>query len=545
MKITFHFFIAFPSICCAFSYSSYDPNLSKKNVLSSSADTLVTCSAHMSASYPHISCDDTTDPVSVSDEDSLDVREEELKLLDTLCALLGISAPDVYFSTGRDGERGMYTKRDIETDNIIMKIPLSSCIRDDQPPSWLQDEVISDSDYVHTQVLDPSKWATRLASSLIDKRFNIHNLFSSNNNNNNFDEDLKEDFEEDNIKSGIQKWLDAMPNPEFLRASLPVHWSEETLLNAKCTALELAVDSSYFARGEAVHDIIQSLQRSLEDENKKQNKKIKALEGVDLDKICQDVLDIVQTRSCRLEAPGGAQWGPPLRVLAPVFDYINHGSSQSLKGAGFANAYFGLEKCPSKGNISIVVRARTNISSDEEILVDYGVSAHPAWRCLASYGFVPEYGNLLMEDDDEEEEDTEVEDVAEVYMNGRRFEVGRYTIPTELVETAYESLVIEQNEFSNPEQYEILYQYTTTNSNDNHQQDVKPLLSPIVATRLAKRISDAAFALLLHSEKEQLYEDGNDSPNSIISERLAAALRWSQHRVLRDCADSLREYSTE
>ena len=537
MKITFRFFIAFPSVCCAFSYSSYDPKVSKKNVLSNEAGTFVTCSAHMSASYPHTSCDDTTDHVSVSDADSPNVREEEPKLLDTLCALLGISAPDIYLSTGRDGERGIYTKKDIQTDNIIMQIPLSSCIRDDQPPSWLQGEVISDSKYAHTQVFDPSKWATRLASSLIDKKLNIQNLFSNNN-------DDSKDFEEEDVKSGIQKWLDAMPNPEFLRASLPVHWSEETLLNAKCTALELAVDSSYFARGEAVHDMIQSLQQSLEDENKKQNKKIKALEGVDLDKICQDVLDIVQTRSCRLEAPGGAQWGPPLRVLAPVFDYINHGSSQSLKGAGFANAYFGLEKCPSKANISIVVRARTDICADEEILVDYGASAHPAWRCLASYGFVPEYGNLLIDDEDSLD-DTEVEDVAEVYMNGRRFEVGRYTVPTELVETAYESLVIEQNEFSNPEQYETLDQYTTNNYSDNHQQDAKPLLSPVVATRLAKRISDASFALLLHSEKEQLYDDSNDSPNSIISERLAAALRWSQHRVLRDCADSLRDYSTE
>ena len=46
------------------------------------------------------------------------------------------------------------------------------------------------------------------------------------------------------------------------------------------------------------------------------------------------------------------------------------------------------------------VRATCDIAEGEEVLIDYGDSARTAWRCLTSYGFVPEYDvDLEVEDD--------------------------------------------------------------------------------------------------------------------------------------------------
>lgn len=128
----------------------------------------------------------------------------------------------------------------------------------------------------------------------------------------------------------------------------------------------------------------------------------------------------VQTRSCRVErkCEDGVQWGPPLRVLAPVFDFINHGSSRDADAAGGANARFGVEDggmCDTHG-ARLVVRALRDVAAGEEVLIDYGDSARPAWRCLTSYGFVPEYDV----DSEAEEVGQNPENVAELWMNGMR-----------------------------------------------------------------------------------------------------------------------------
>ena len=44
---------------------------------------------------------------------------------------------------------------------------------------------------------------------------------------------------------------------------LPVHWGEEVLLTSKCTALEIVVDSAYFARAGAVMDLAEELRGAL------------------------------------------------------------------------------------------------------------------------------------------------------------------------------------------------------------------------------------------------------------------------------------------
>ena len=87
------------------------------------------------------------------------------------------------------------------------------------------------------------------------------------------------------------------------------------------------------------------------------------------------MLYIVQTRSYRVEETNRPTWCSSLRILAPIFDFINHASSL-CEGEGFANAYFGLENL-SEGSFTekdnlhdsviLVVRARRDINKDEEI----------------------------------------------------------------------------------------------------------------------------------------------------------------------------------
>jgi hypothetical protein len=495
--------------------------------------------------------------------------------LERLCSLLNISgSSSLFLSKGLDGVRGLYTNKDILKNEVVMEIPLSSCIVDNKPPSWLQNDYIhredDDGDYdsIDTKdtfkenegtnkVLDPRKWATRLAASLVDIQMEKHDS-----------KDRKSDDrqKENNVNTGLKEWLSSMPDPGFLSASLPVHWPEETISNAKCTALELAVDSSYFARGEAVQDMLVSINeqnqqisqvgkmQKVEDKNNEKKYHNFDQDEVDLESICQNMLDIVQTRSCRVET-SDAQWGPPLRVIAPVFDYINHGfsSSESFPGQGCANTYFGLEQGKSSSP-SIIVRAKSHIRSNDEILIDYGASTRPAWRCLVSYGFVPEYNSHIPHSGDDSNivdliNDRENANVAEVYLNGRRFEVGKSTIPADLVEAAHESLIVDHLEDVFDSDFELLTSHEDeitddTSFSDTNENDIESFLSPPIAIKLAKRLSDAAFALLLEPELEFSNDIGVDCPNAIIAARLAAALRWSQHKVLLDCALSLRDYTS-
>ncbi|KAL3775392.1 hypothetical protein ACHAW5_009949, partial [Stephanodiscus triporus] len=100
----------------------------------------------------------------------------------------------------------------------------------------------------------------------------------------------------------------------------------------------------------------------------------------------------VQTRACRVERKcyDGVLWGPPLRVIAPVFDFINHG------GRRLANARYGVEDggmCDLRG-ARLVVRANRDIARGEETLLDDDAS-------------IDEYGL----DDDDGEDEVEVVEV--------------------------------------------------------------------------------------------------------------------------------------
>ena len=126
---------------------------------------------------------------------------------------------------------------------------------------------------------------------------------------------------------------------------------------------------------------------------------------------------------------GWVQWGPPPHVLAPIFDLINHRPS-CTKGDGSTNTHFGIKnkRTYDTQDTKLVVRAVRNIAKREYVLIDYGDSARPAWRCLTSY----EYNVDLEVEDDEQN----VKSVTELWMNGLRFEVDPHSVSYDLVEVA-------------------------------------------------------------------------------------------------------------
>ena len=181
--------------------------------------------------------------------------------------------------------------------------------------------------------------------------------------------------------------------------------------------------------------------------------------------------------------------------------------------------------------MALTVRARRNINAKEEVLIDYGDSARPAWRCLASYGFVPEY---RVTGPDDEQSGGADESVAELFYNGKRYEVSSNTIPTELVEAAYATYLEEEVGASAFERV------------GDPEDELASSLPPGVALRIAKRISDAAFDLLI--DHPEVTEDEHDDDKSgvdaeAVAKKLASSLRLSQHQLLLACAVGLRDYA--
>lgn len=387
-----------------------------------------------------------------------------------------------------DGVRGVYLNRNVLKDEIVLKLPLASCLRDDEPPQWYQTRCTGDDENQH---YNPSKWATRLAAVLIDVQMNTES---------------KTQYEH-----AIQEWISMMPDKEVLRSSLPIHWSEEEVESTKCSSLELAVDTAYFARADAVEKLVSCLE-GFQIEN--------------LPQICNDALDLIQTRSCRVERIDGVQLCPPLRVLAPIFDFINHGSSKH-SDEGSSNAYFGLEG-DDEGSVqaSLVVRARRDIEKGDEVLIDYGDSARPAWKCLHSYGFVP---MCTREREGKNTVQLENEEVAEFFMHGSRYEVTEDVVPTSLVEAAYVSY-IEEKEGARAFQHDA-----EMIDNDKFRDD--DIFIPQVALRIAKRASDAAYDLLIEPASN------DDSTSDSIARESSKRLRLIQHHVLLNFANGLRDYA--
>lgn len=370
--------------------------------------------------------------------------------------------------------RGVFLNRNVVAGDAVLSVPLSFCYRDDQPPEWFTYQNFSD-------------WATRLAACLLDRQLKLHCTTT----------------ETDRDSSLDQLWLSLLPDASYLKASLPVHWSEDTLKSAASTALELAVDTAYFARAGAVHDLMVGLDNTLLETTTTEERR----------RLCENALDLVQTRSCRisLSVSDDECRSQPLRILAPVFDFINHSSRP--------NGAFALQ------GDRLVVTALRDLHADEEVLIDYGISARPAWKCLSSYGFVP----ALHSDHGEE-----AEHIAEVFVDGFRYEVGPTTIPEDMV-----AAVAAQDQ-----------QSATV-------VDVE--LTPEIAIRLASRISEAAFNMLLDPWESKYAADTTRSlagesaddeedaqtPEEILSFKLAASLRFNQHHTLLACSMGLREWAVQ
>jgi hypothetical protein len=435
--------------------------------------------------------------------------------LSKLCHLFQATPSNlIRFESTNDGVRGVYLNDSVEKDHIILQLPLKACLIDTDSPTWL-DKDIDDS----------TKWATRLAACWIDLYLQQQQQHSTQ--------------IEDTNQQGFKEWLSLLPDPEFLRASLPVHWSDETIQNAKSTSLELAVDSSYFTRAEAVEDIVASLvDSSYVSYFNSDNHEESSTPAQGMRDLAHRALDLVQTRSCRLEENDTSeqQQVDHRRVLAPIFDFINHGSRGDDDNKHNANAFFGLERRHSEqGNDEeyLVVRALHKLDANEEVLIDYGESTRPAWKCLLSYGFVPQLN-----------EHTQGENLAEVYMMGTRYEVTTDTIPVGMVAAVAASVVGDS-----PLQQDGDDGHGIQTSNDIQPEDI--VLTPDVARKIARRISDVGYFLLLEPELDP-YDDFDEgesfdllTPSEVLSYRLAASLRWQQHKVLLACAKGLENYAKE
>ncbi len=235
----------------------------------------------------------------------------------------------------------------------------------------------------------------------------------------------------------------------------------------------------------------------------------------------------VQTRACRVDrtCEDGVQWAPPLRIIAPVFDFINHGSSLMKGAVRCANACFGIEneRVYDLQYARLVVRATRDLVEGEEVLIDYGDSTRPNWRCLTSYGFVqaPEDADLS-------------NDVAELWMNGLRFEVDTQSVPNDLVEVAAAQLLLDQALVGSLDE-----QHEEDEDEDEDDENREGLvLSPSVARVIAKRATEAAFNLILEPDIDDS-EEVWDAPDFLHAMNLAALLRWSNHKVLITFADNL------
>lgn len=395
------------------------------------------------------------------------IKDQQSKL-QQLCADLG-SATELVVGEDSNGIRGLYLGASAEVVNKgdeLLSIPLSSCLRDDEPPSWFRmgdDEGASSNSYSAG-----SEWATRLAASLIEYRLQLN---------------------EEMQQKQLSTWISMLPDSASLRASLPIHWPSDVLRRAKCQPLERAVDSAYFGRANAVMDLLQALEEV-------GGHFIDHCSDDEMTRLCHDALDVVQTRTCRVSL-GDEDDSVPLRLLAPVFDFLNHGPS--------ANAGFALET-NIDGESVLMVRAIHSIARGEEVFISYGHSSTtPTWKCLLSYGFIP---NLDITDE---------RNTVELMVEGVKADVGADNVPFKLAEAAARALAAAE---------------------DRVLEETDDIFTPEVAQRIAIRASEEADVLL--------QEDGEMGVSldeaTALSISLAKALRLSQHSVLKSWSLSLMDF---
>ena len=362
--------------------------------------------------------------------------------LSRLCTLFDASPTDLLcLRTNEKGIRGVCLNKSVSENDVILRIPLLSCLVDESP-QWLRQTPLSEND---TFTVSVEGWVTRLTASLLEAQKN------------------------NNKTEGLQTWFDLFPTN--LRQILPIHWDSNLLQKVnQCQSLELAVDSAFFARAIIFQDLSMSIKEA--DFGNVTESEIE---------LC---LDLVQTRSCRIESEGGA---PCIRVLAPIFDMINHNPNHNVEFI-------------REGN-NLIVRAMEDIDADAEIFINYGSSTHPAWKCLFSYGFVP------LSDDCYET------DTAELVVDNMRFEVSPTDIPFELIQ--HETKVFDQT-----------------------IPDEEIELTLETGQRIIDHIMDSAKNLKSVSSEKLFGEECSAS-------LLLKDLKESNRRTLLACAGGLREFLDE
>lgn len=177
--------------------------------------------------------------------------------------------------------------------------------------------------------------------------------------------------------SMISLWANLLPTPQDFRACLPVHW--KNLEHSVSFQFDCAVAVARAQRAEDLETVRAMLPDASVDE-------------------IHYTLDLVQTRACRVDNER------LLPIIAPVFDFINHGGST-------ANAYYMIEKMNA-----LVIRASRRMAKGEQVLIDYGHSTRPSWQCLLNYGFV-----------------SKDKDSAEIEMGDRRFQLSPTWVSYDLV----------------------------------------------------------------------------------------------------------------
>jgi hypothetical protein len=184
--------------------------------------------------------------------------------------------------------RGVHIKSAVKEGDVILSVPISSCFRDDEPPGWFQQQQLLRDDDTHgsdennSNIIDeelhitdyerynPSAWSSRLAASILDmdlylekkKMKTMTRMTTTTTTTTTVGGGVVSDYDDDDdmdLMLGREIWRSFLPDKDILRASLPVHWGEDVLATAKCTALELAVDSAYFARANAVSNLSEEL----------------------------------------------------------------------------------------------------------------------------------------------------------------------------------------------------------------------------------------------------------------------------------------------
>ena len=421
---------------------------------------------------------DGCDDCSVHNEDYQVKFHELCDLVNPLGKNSNPEAPTkrlVRLDESSDRIRGLYLNRNLEKGSILLSIPLSHCLRDDQPPQWFESD--QENDIVDVIPQDDNEWAVRLAASVLDLQLRL----------------LSE--QDNSCKREESIWFSLFPDSAHLRASLPVHWSEEVVTTTKCTQLELAVDSSFFARAQARQELLDRLE----------NDEIASeLEPTSLADMVEYALDLVQTRSCRVVLSPGAANEKPIRLMAPVFDFINHDSVN-------VNAKFGLAESMS-GELFFRVHTLKDMAMNEEVLIDYGNSAWPDWRCLLSYGFVPFFQPGMPTQADDENYELSSQLTAEVEFYGQRYQVGPDSVPEDLNGAV-----------------------AVRDAKQEEQDSEEIVLTPQIARTLAEMIQDAAVS--------RLDEAGRDWEKRPIDQQLAASLRGNQQRILTACYKGLREWA--